>query len=408
MTSILDLIVIGGGPAGMIAAGKAGSLGKKVLLLEKNPDVGKKLLITGGGRCNVTNTNTDLEGIYKKGGKYLHSAFSQFSIEQTLEFFHLRGMNTKVENNGRIFPTSNRSQSVLDVLLKYLEEGNVEIRCNSAVTSISKNDEVFSITLSDGTIFQSKSCLVATGGISHPETGSTGEGFKWLKSLGHNIIENDFALVPVALSDEWVKEISGATLDDIKVTVYCDSVKQFQNKGRVLFTHFGISGPMILNMSKRIGSLINEGMVELRIDLFPSTDIGTLRTKLNDILREESNKSIKNVLGSLIPKSLVPAILKISEVNGDTPNNNLNRESRHKIIDTVKNIPLHVTSLMGADMAIVSSGGVDINEVDFRTMESKIVKGLFLVGDVLDIDRPSGGYSLQLCWTTGYVAGSNA
>jgi predicted Rossmann fold flavoprotein len=408
MTSILDLIVIGGGPAGMITAGRAGSLGKKVLLLEKNPNVGKKLLITGGGRCNVTNTNTDLEGIYKKGGKYLHSTFSQFSIDQTLEFFHTRGMSTKVENNGRIFPTSNKSESVLNVLLTYLKESNVEIRCNSSVAEIRKENDVFQITLSNGEILQSKSCIVATGGLSHPETGSTGEGFRWLKGLGHKIIENDFALVPLSLSDQWAKDISGTTLDDVKVSVYCDDVKKFQNKGRILFTHFGISGPMILNLSKRIGSLINEGMVELRLDLFPTTDIGTLRTKLNDILKEESNKMIKNVLSYLIPQSLVPGVLEISNVNGDTHNHSLNRESRHRIIDTIKSIPLHVTSLMGADMAIISSGGVDINEVDFKTMESKVVKGLFLVGDVLDIDRPSGGYSLQLCWTTGYVAGSNA
>lgn len=392
----------------MIAAGRAASLGKKVIVLEKNSIVGKKLLITGGGRCNVTNTNTNLEEIFKKGGKYLHTTFSQFNTENTLEFFHSRGMETKVENNGRIFPRSNKSQSVLDVLVNYMKEGKVEVKTDSKVEKIEKSEDIFSVYLSSGEVIQSTSCIVSTGGKSHPETGSTGEGFKWLNNLGHKIIENDFALVPIALSDQWPKKLMGNTLDDIKISVYCDGVKKFQNKGRILFTHFGISGPMILNMSKKIGELISEGEVTMQIDLFPTTDIGTLRTKLNNSMMELNNMMLRNALRKLVPSFLIPAILEIGNIDGDQVNHSTRREIRHKIVDIIKGIPLNVHSLMGADKAIISSGGVDINEVDFKKMESKKIPNLFVIGDVLDIDRPSGGYSLQLCWTTGYVAGSHA
>jgi predicted Rossmann fold flavoprotein len=408
MNTEFDVIVVGGGPAGLMSAGRSAQLGKRVLILEKNEILGKKLLITGGGRCNVTNTNSNLEQIYKIAGKYLKTTFSQFNVENTLEFFHSNGMDTKIENAGRIFPKSNRSQSVLDVLLKYINQGSVTVELNANVLSIEKIDEVFQIEISSGIKYLAKSVIISTGGVSHPETGSTGDGFKWLSKLGHNIIKNDFALVPLALTDEWAKKLSGATLDDVKLSVFCDNVKKFQNKGRILFTHFGLSGPLVLNMSKKIGELLAEGEVTIQIDLFPTVDIGTLRTKLNEILKENSNKVLRNSLSQLFPKSLVPAVLEISNVDGYLFNHSIQREFRHKIVDTIKGIPIHVTSLMGADKAIVSSGGVDINEIDFKTMESKKIPRLYLVGDVIDIDRPSGGYSLQLCWTTGYVAGTHA
>lgn len=407
MENIFDVIIIGAGPAGMIAAGKAGSLGKKVLLLEKNPNIGKKLLITGGGRCNVTNTSTDLVKIYKESGRLLQSTFNIFGVQDTLELFQKYGLETKEEEHGRIFPKTNKSQSVLDVLIKYMKDGNVEIRCNSTVLSIQKIDEIFNIELSNGELLKSKSCIISTGGISHPETGSTGDGFKWLESLGHKIIQNDFALVPLSLSDDWAKKISGTAFDDIKITVLCDKERVFSSKGRILFTHFGISGPTILNMSKKIGELLHTGEVTLSLDFYPTTDIGSLRNKLNEILNKESNKMLRTSLSAIIPKSLIPAVLSIGNINPNLFNHSVTREIRYKIIDLIKNLPLHVISLMGADKAIVSSGGVDINEVDFTKMESKTVKNLFLVGDVLNIDRPSGGYSLQLCWTTGYVAGNS-
>lgn len=408
-----DVVVIGGGPAGMIAAGRAGALGKKVLLLEKNTQLGKKLLITGGGRSNITNNKTNTREIlakYKGSDKFLFSAFSQFNVTDTLSFFNERGMPTKEENEGRIFPVSNSAQSVFDVLYTYMQEGKVQIQKGSTVAALTREKDSghFIITTKSGNSIYAKACIVATGGLSRPETGSTGEGFSWLKKLGHTIVANDMALVPVALSDAWVKKISGVALSDIKLTTFQNKEKQESYKGKVLFTHFGISGPTVLNMSRDISELLKYGEVMIGLDLFPSLDVGSLRQRLQTLLVTESNKKIKNVLGQFVATPLVTPLCELLHIDGDTFCHSVSTEDRAHIASCVKEIPLHVQGLLGEDKAIVSSGGVVLTEVDFKTMQSRKVENLYLVGDVLDIDRPSGGYSLQLCWTTGYIAGSNA
>jgi predicted Rossmann fold flavoprotein len=414
--TLWDVVVIGGGASGMMAAGTAAARGKKVLLLEKNPELGKKLLITGGGRCNVTNNKTDNRAMlakYKGNDQFLFSTFSQWNVESTLSFFNSRGMETKEENEGRIFPLSNSAQSVYDVLHAYMKEGGVQVHKSSTVAGIArdKNIDAFSILTKSGNKIGAKKVILATGGTSRPETGSTGEGFLWLKKLKHTVIENDFALVPIALTDAWVKRISGLTIPDIRLTTYQTHegklVKQDAYKGKVLFTHVGISGPTVLNMSRDVGELLKYGDVVIGLDLFPAKDGGKLRTELQTILVSESNRKLKNVLSMLIPSSLVTPILRLAELDGDTFCHSVRTEDRLKLIETIKNIPLHVKGLLGKEKAVVSSGGVPLTEVDTKTMESRIVPGLFLIGDVLNIDRPSGGYSLQLCWTTGHVAGEH-
>ena len=443
-----DVIVIGGGPAGMMAAGRAAELGRpclpagrSVLLLEKNPGLGKKLLITGGGRCNVTNNKPEIRSMlskYKGNDQFLFSAFSQFGVKEALKFFNERGMATKEENEGRIFPVSNKAQSVWDVLVKYLKQGGVEVRMGIEVTGLSVDPDTKNIIIKtkDKREIIAKSCVLATGGTSRPETGSTGEGFKWLKKLGHTIVENDFALVPIALSDSWAKKLGGVTLKDIKLTIFSawgaclsgrqgsssmaafgaanggqaggqNRQKQVSVNGNLLFTHFGISGPTVLNMSKEIGELLKYGDVVIEIDLFPKTDLGALRKKLQELLIGESNKKLKNVLNKLIPAALVSALLEIAEISGETANHSVSAESRKKLAALLKAVPLNVSGLLGANKAIVSSGGVALEEVNFKTMQSRLIPGLYLVGDVLNVDRPSGGYSLQLCWTTGFVAGDS-
>lgn len=415
-----DVVVIGGGPAGMMAAGRAAELGKSVLLLEKNPALGKKLLITGGGRCNVTNnpsttlragkpeTRTMLAK-YKESDKFLFSAFSQFGVKETLEFFNKRGMATKEENEGRIFPVSDKAQSVWDALFRYMKGGGAEIRTNQEVIGLSagKDGNSVIIKLKNKTEITAKSCILATGGTSRPETGSTGEGFKWLKKFGHKIIENDVALVPVALKDAWVKKLSGVSLRDIKLTTFQNGEKQAAQTGKLLFTHFGISGPTVLNMSKEIGELLKYGEVAIKLDLFPKLDQGTLKKKLQELLITESNKKLKNTLGNLIPSALVGAVLELSGIDGETANHSVRSGDRVKLAALLKTIPLNVKGLLGAEKAVVSSGGVALEEVNFKTMQSRIAPNLYIVGDVLNIDRPSGGYSLQLCWTTGFVAGTS-
>ena len=407
-----DVVVIGGGPAGMMAAGRAAELGHSVLLLEKNPTLGKKLLITGGGRCNVTNNKPvvrEMLAKYKGSDKFLFSAFSQFGVKETLEFFNKKGMATKEENEGRIFPVSDRAQSVWSVLEKYMKDSGVKVRTDAEVEGISlnKNTNNIYIKLKDGAVITAKSCVLATGGISNPETGSTGEGFTWLKNLGHKIVENDLALVPIKLKDIWVRNLSGIPLTDIKLTVFQKGEKRGVAKGKLLFTHFGISGPTVLNMSKEIGEYIQYGDVRIDLDLFPKLDHGELKKKLQELLTEESNKKLKNTLGNLAPAALGEALLQISNIDGEAFNHSVRSETRAKLVSLMKAVPLNVSGLMGADKAVVSSGGVALEEVDFKTMQSRVVPGLYLVGDVLNVDRPSGGYSLQLCWTSGYVAGSN-
>ena len=409
---IWDVVVIGAGPAGMMAAGRAGERGKKVLLLEKNTNLGKKLLITGGGRCNLTNNKPDnrtLLAKYKGNDQFLFSAFSQFDVTKTLSFFNDNGMATKEENEGRIFPVSDSSQSVLDVLYNYMQKNNVVIHKSTNVRSIEVDKKTGDIVIStaSGNTIHTKACVLATGGTSRPETGSTGEGFQWLKKLNHTIVDNNFALVPVALNDDWIKDVAGVKLTDIKLTTFQNNKKQEAYKGKLLFTHVGISGPTVLNMSKDIGELLKYGEVEIKIDLFPNRDNRGLKQDLQNILVAESNKKLKNVLNPLIPASLQTPILNMGNIDGETYSHSVSSEDRVKLVEIMKAIPLHVKGLLGKEKAIVSSGGVDLKEVDFKTMQSRLIPNLYLVGDVLNIDRPSGGYSLQLCWTTGFVAGNS-
>ena len=290
-----------------------------------------------------------------------------------------------------------------------MKENGVKVENSTEVVglSIDHNTKNIIIKTKNKKEIITQACVLATGGTSLPETGSTGEGFYFLKNLGHTIIKNDFALVPVTLSDSWVKKLGGVTLQDIKLTIFQNKKKHSSRKGKILFTHFGISGPTMLNMSKEIGELLKYSEVIIELDLFPKINIEVLRKNFQELLTSENNKKLKNTLSKLIPAALVSALLEISNINGDIVNNSVSTESRKKLVALMKGVMLHVSGLLGADKAIISSGGVIPEEVNFKTMQSRLVPGLYLIGDVLNIDRPSGGYSLQLCWTTGFVAGNS-
>lgn len=406
-----DVAVIGGGPAGMMAAGKAAERGLNVVLIEKNDTLGKKLLITGGGRCNVTNGELDYRKLlekFKDGGKFLFSAFSQWSVKETLDFFHMNEMATKEEKEKRIFPLSNSSQSVWNVLVDYLKKSNVTILSNSVVTGILyEGNNVTGVKIKGGDTIFAKNIILATGGISRPETGSTGDGYEWLKDLGHTVIMPEPSLVPISVKDEWVKRVAGVSLQDIKITVFQNNEKQEVKKGKVLFTHVGLSGPTILNMSKDVGELLKYGDVSISLDLLPTLDYGQLNLKLQELFKEHDKKKFKNCLSDLILSSLVPIVVEKSGISPDIACNSINRESRLSLVQLLKDLRMEVDSLLGTDKAIITSGGVSLDEVDFKTMSSRLFPNLYLVGDILNIDRPSGGYSLQLCWTTGFVAGNS-
>lgn len=408
---IWDIIVIGGGPAGMMSAITASKKGLKVLLLEKNSRLGEKLLITGGGRCNVTNEEYDNKKLlskFKDAEPFLHSPFSQFAVKETLEFFHSHNMPTKTEAMQRVFPATNKAESVWNVLVNELQKSKVEILYNSEVKGFIKEaNQITGVKMKGDNVILAKNFILATGGKSRPETGSTGDGFKWLKDIGHKVTEPSASLVPIAIHDKWVKDLQGISLDLVKITTTQFDKKQNVAKGRILFTHFGITGPTILNMSKDISELLKYGDVFVNLDLLPSLDHGMLNKKLQEIFRIEHNKKIKNSLDELFAGTLVPIVLEKSNIDIDKKCNSVTFDERMKLIETSKNMRMQVEGLLGTDKAIITSGGVDLKEVDFKTMQSKLYPNLYLIGDILDIDRPSGGYSLQICWTTGFVAGTN-
>lgn len=396
----------------MMAAATGAARGKRVLLLEKNPHLGKKLLITGGGRCNVTNNKPvvrDMLHHYKGSGKFLFSTFMQHGVQESIDWFATRGVELKEENVGRLFPTTDSAKTICDTLRTEVQKAEVTVKTRCVVKTIvsDKKSEVFSITLEGGEVLQTLSCVIATGGTSRPETGSTGDAYVWLKKLGHTVVPNNFALVPLTLKNTWTKKLSGLTLTDIKLTLFADSKKQSVHKGKLLFTHVGITGPTVLNLSKTVGELLAHSEVTLMLDLFSEKDAGEFKVSLRKLLTDNSNKKLKNVLAEIIPTALVGEVLKELNIDGDTPCHSVSTETRTALALYLKAVPLHVKGLLGEDKAIVSSGGVSLEEIDFKTMESKVVPHLYIVGDMLNIDRPSGGYSLQLCWSTGFVAGNS-
>jgi predicted Rossmann fold flavoprotein len=406
---IYDVIVIGGGPAGMMAAGRAAERGARVLVLEKNESLGQKLLITGGGRCNLTNVSPDFLEKFKRDKKFLFSPFARYGVDETLRFFNERKVATKVEDGGRVFPESNRSQSVWDALERYMNEGSVQIRFGVFVKGFeTEGSTVIGLRIGNDEVLHAAAYILATGGLSHPETGSTGDGFHFLKDMGHTVRNPEPSLVPIKVRERWVHALSGATLDDATLVAYQDGAKRFVRRGRMLFTHFGLSGPLVLNMSREVKELMKQGSVELVLDLAPGTDQGTLDAKIQAVFADYQNKLIKNALSGIIPSMLTGTVLGFAGVDQEKPVRTISREERLAIGRAIRHLPMMVSGFLGAEKAIITSGGVSLKEVNMKTMCSRKYSNLYLIGDILDIDRPSGGYSLQLCWTTGYIAGEAA
>src|SRR5258708_2088633 len=406
-----DLAVVGGGPAGMMAAGSAASLGAKVVLIEKNTKLGKKLIITGGGRCNITNAELDIRKMvaqYGRKGKSLFGSFTRFGVAETFDFFESRGLKLKVEAEKRAFPQSNKAQDVWKVIVDYIKQGKVEIVYNAAMTGFNADrGRIIGISTKKGEI-TANNYVLATGGKSRPETGSTGEGFEFLKQIGHTVEESDSALVPVKTSEAWAHDLAGLSFHDVGLTIFQDGKKQDSRVGKFLFTHFGLSGPLVLNMSKNISELFKYAPVDLQIDLYPALDIPSLDKKVLENLGKFQNKKIKNSLGTMVPPRMISALLTLAGIDPEKEVNVLTKPERLKMVKFIKSLPLTVAGFLGTEKAIVTSGGVSLKEIDFKTMRSKLYSNLFLAGDVLNFDRPTGGFSLQICWTTGYLAGENS
>ena len=416
MSKDFDILIVGGGPAGMMAAISArehdpnGNL--TIAIVEKNESLGKKLLITGGGRCNVTNAQFDNRKLLEKfgdAGKFLFSTFSEWNSEDTINFFNGRGLGTKIENELRAFPITDSAQSVWNVLVQELAIKKIEIISNTPVSKIERSENsMYTVSSKNGSTFTARKVILATGGTSRPETGSTGDGYAWAKKLGHTIHTPIPSLVPLKIKDTWIKNVAGVSLPLVKITTFQFGKKCQSVRGKILFTHVGVSGPTILNMSKHVGELLGYGDVIIELDLVPELDYGKLNQKLQDIFKVNANKMFKNSIGDIVPTTLAPIIVKLSGINPEIQCNSITREERLHCVKVLKHLQITVDSLLGTDKAIITSGGVELTEIDFKKMESLKSPGLYIVGDMLNINRPSGGYSLQLCWTTGFVAGQHA
>jgi len=401
-----NAIIIGGGASGMMAAGSAAGMGKKVLLIEKNKILGKKLLITGKGRCNVTNiadTQRMMSNI-TSNGRFLYSAFSKMDSNDTINFFKGLGVSLKTERGGRVFPESDKSADIAGALKKYIAENNVEILNGEAAKIIVKDGQACGVKLTDGNIYESDSVVIATGGLSYPSTGSTGDGLRLAKECGHSIIDTRPALVPIIVKEKWVLELQGLSLKNVKLRVYCDGKEIFSDFGEMLFTHFGVSGPIALSSSchmKEIGKKI----YVLSVDLKPALDAQTIEARVIKDFNKNINRDYINSLSELLPQKLIPVIIKLSGIEPHTKVNQITKEQRNELCYLLKNLEFQATSLRSYDEAIITAGGVCTKEINPSTMESRLIKGLYFAGEVIDVDAYTGGYNLQIAFSTGYLAG---
>ena len=405
-----DIAIIGAGPAGMMAAIRAGQLNKKVALLEKNDAVGRKILITGKGRCNITNSGK-LDVFMEKFGKtgqFLRTAFTVFSNEDLMGFFESKGLELKTERQGRVFPASDSAKSVTDILSECLKESRVDVIYKARVKGLKKEKEYFVIDTDNGAITASK-VILATGGASYRQTGSSGEGFQLAKSLGHAIVPLRAGLVPLKTKEEWVKGLQGLTLKNVRVVFVAGKKKIASDVGEMLITHFGVSGPLILDLSGDIVALLDEHKeVGLLIDLKPGIRAEDMDDKLLRDFQEHGGKELKNMLTGLLPLRLVPVIIKLTGINAGKKVHQANKEDRRALAKVLKGLPLTITGALPIEEAMVTCGGVSVKEINPRTMESRVVPGLYFAGEIIEGGASSGGYNLQQAFSTGYLAGESA
>ena len=402
------VIVIGGGPAGMMAAYAASCQGHAVTVLEQNEKLGKKLFITGKGRCNITNAG-DMDNLFANvmsNRKFLYSAFYTFDNEQVLSFFENQGLRTKVERVNRVFPLSDHSSDVIAALNRALKSQNVDIRLHTKVQSLLIRDEAAcGVVLSDGKTVEADDVIVATGGISYPSTGSTGDGYRMAEESGHALVECTPSLVPFETKEDWVKDLQGLSLRNVTVSIYHGKKKLFEDFGEMLFTHFGVSGPLVLSASGMIKPVQFKQELCMYIDLKPALDAEQLDKRILREFDAAMNKQFKNVIGSLMPAKMIPVVIRLSGIDPDKKVNEVSREERQHLVQLLKRLPLTINGLRGWNEAIITKGGVSVKDINPSTMESKKVSHLFFCGEVLDLDALTGGYNLQIAWSTGYLAG---
>lgn len=402
------IIVIGGGAAGLMSAGRAAEKGHEVHLYEKNNRIGKKILITGKGRCNVTN-DSDVDGLLENipGNPYfLYSAFYQLDSAALQAFFKGLGLELKVERGRRVFPASDRSLDVVLALEKYIRQNKVHLHLESPVESVLLADgRAVGIRLKNGKEEKADGVIVCTGGLSYPATGSTGDGYRFAKAAGHHVTKLYPSLVPLKTAEKWCHELMGLSLKNIEITIKNEKGKKlYREFGEMLFTHFGVSGPVILSASRHILFSLAEGC-KLYIDLKPAMDEKKLDARLLRDFEKYANKDFRNALDDLLPQKLIPVMIALAEIDPMKKVNSITKEERKRLIGLLKALPLTITGTAGYHEAVVTCGGVDVDEIDPSTMESKLVRHLHFAGEVLDLDAYTGGFNLQIAFSTGYTAG---
>ena len=404
-----DIAIIGAGPAGLMAAVRAGELGAKVVLIEKNKRPGLKLLTTGGGRCNITNAIYDpkvMAASFGVNGKFLISALSKFGAKEVIDFFNNRGVFTKLEKVNQIFPQSDRSTEVLNSLIDAVKSSGGKIITESIVKHlVSNNGLIEKIILNNGEEIEAKNYILATGGRSYPNTGSTGDAYVWLKKLGHTIVTPRPALSPIIVKEHLVKKLEGLSLSGVVLSLFDNNKKTATVTGDIVFTANGVSGPAAHDLSRHINGTEK---LNLKIDFLPDYKIEELDEHLRDTFSRHGTKLFRNSLDGLVPPKLQYLLCDILSISPDKTASVINREERKALVNFLKSLNLKVQSIGGFDRAIITVGGVALNEINPKNMQSKIISNLFLAGELLDLDGPSGGYNLQICWSTGYVAGEGA
>lgn len=406
-----NVIVVGGGAAGMMAAVFAARNGQNVQLLEKNEKLGKKLFITGKGRCNITNA-ADIEDLFTavtSNPKFLYSGFYSFTNQQVIDFFEELGVKTKIERGERVFPVSDHSSDVIAAFLRELKSLGVSVSLHTEVRELlCEQDTVCGVLLTNGKKMKADAVIVATGGISYPSTGSTGDGYRFAKETGHRVTELLPSLVPMEVRQWYAKELQGLSLRNIEIRITDGKKKLYEEFGEMLFTHYGVTGPVILSASSVVGKTLRKKELTLHIDLKPALSEEQLDKRILREFDANHNKQYKNSIDSLFPAKLKPVMIELSEIEPEKKVNEITKEERQRLVHLIKDFTMTLTGLRSYNEAIITKGGVSVKEIDPGTMESKKMKGLYFAGEVLDLDAVTGGYNLQIAWSTGYLAGINA
>ena len=407
----MDVIVIGGGAAGLMAAGTAAQRGLSVTLIERNDKLARKVGITGKGRCNVTNDCpllNDLIANVPVNGRFLFGAFSRFDTRDTMEFFENMGVPLKVERGNRVFPVSDRALDIVDALNRFITQNGVKRKQGRVTRLIIEDGAVKGCVTEDGKEYFADRVIVATGGVSYPATGSTGDGYEMAKQAGHTVTPLKPSLVPLECHEGWCTDAQGLSLRNVAISVE-DTVTHreiYKDMGEMLFTHFGVSGPMILSASSHMRSL-EKGRYVIHIDFKPALSYEQLDKRIQRDLLECSNKNLYNTLALLLPRKMIPITVRLTGLNGNIKSNQVTKDMRASIVDFLKDIRLTVTDFRPIDEAIITSGGVSVNEIDPKTMQSKLVGGLYFAGEVIDVDAYTGGFNLQTAFSTGHLAGAS-